>query len=170
MGKSLGNYIGLNEPPKEMFGKTMSITDNLMPEWYTLLTDRSNDDINNLVGHPLEAKKTLAAEIVRFYHGDEVAATTRKDWDLSSKGNDPINIDEVTIPASKLKDGQMLAVELIAEAKLTTSKGEARRKIEEGAFNYGPDRTKAADVKATVAVTDGLVIRLGRKILRIRLG
>ena len=54
----------------------------------------------------------------------------------------------------------MLAVDLIAETKLAASKGEARRKIEEGAFNFGPDRTKPTDVKATVPVTDGLVIRL----------
>ena len=83
---------------------------------------------------------------------------------------DPDNIDEVTISAARLKDGAMLAVDLIAETKLAASKGEARRKIEEGAFNYGPDRTKVTDPKATVPVTDGLVIRLGRKILRVRLG
>ena len=75
----------------------------------------------------------------------------------------------MTIPAARLKDGAMLAVDLIAETKLAASKGEARRKIEEGAFNYGPDRTKATDVKATVPVTDGLVVRLGRTILRVRL-
>ena len=63
----------------------------------------------------------------------------------------------------------MLAVDLIVETKLAASKGEARRKIEEGAFNYGPDRTKVTDVKSTVTVADGLVIRLGRKILRVRL-
>lgn len=170
MGKSLGNYIGLNEPAKEMFGKTMSIPDDLLTEWFMLLTDRSHDEVNELLKGPLEAKKTLAGDIVRFYHGDEAARTTRADWDTASKGGDPINIDEVTIPAAKLKDGAMLAVDLIADAGLASSKSEARRKIKEGAFNYGPDRTKADDEKSSVPVTDGLVIRLGRKIFRVRLG
>ncbi|MBA4186408.1 MAG: tyrosine--tRNA ligase [Planctomycetaceae bacterium] len=172
MGKSLNNYIGLNEPAKEMFGKTMRIPDNLMTEWFTLLTDHTTDEINALIaGKPNEAKKALGAEIVRFYHGAAAAVGVLEDWrkQFENKG-DPDTIDEVTIPADKLKDGLMAAVDLIAETKLTASKGEARRKIEEGAFNYGPDRTKAADLKATVAVTDGLVIRLGRKILRVRIG
>ncbi|MCE9563556.1 MAG: tyrosine--tRNA ligase [Planctomycetes bacterium] len=172
MGKSLNNYIGLNEPPKEKFGKTMKIPDTLMSEWYTLLTDRNPEETKALIAsNPNEAKKALGAEIVRFYHGDEAAVMVREDWkkQFECKG-DPDHIDEVTIPASKLKDGQMLAVDLIAESKLTPSKSEAKRKIKEGAFNYGPDRTAVADDKATVAVTDGLVIRLGRKIFRVRLG
>ncbi|MBP3955812.1 tyrosine--tRNA ligase [Gemmata sp. G18] len=170
MGKSVGNYIGLNEPAKEMFGKTMRIPDELLTEWYALLTDRSHEDVTRLLASPLEAKKTLAMDIVRFYHGEEVTSATRIDWDNASKNIDPVNIDEVRVPADKIKDGAMLAVDLIAETKLAASKGEARRKIDEGAFNYGPDRTKPADVKASVPVSDGLVVRLGRKILRVRLG
>jgi tyrosyl-tRNA synthetase len=171
MGKSLNNYIGLNEPPKEMFGKTMRIPDTLMKEWFELLTDFPASQIETLLsGKPNEAKKALGAEIARFYHGDAAAAAVLEDWrkQFEEKG-DPENMPEVTIPADKLANGAMPAVDLIAEAKLTASKGEARRKIEEGAFNYGPDRTKVTDVKATVPVTDGLVVRLGRKILRVRI-
>ena len=61
------------------------------------------------------------------------------------------------------------AIKLIVLAKLATSNGEARRKIEEGAFNYGPDRTKPADAKATVPLSDGLVVRLGRKVARVKI-
>ena len=148
----------------------MRIPDPLMREWFELLTDLPPARIDELLAGKFdEAKKTLAGEIVKFYHGADGAATTRKDWDLRSKNLDPTNMDEVTVAADKLKDGAMPAVDLIAEAKLAASKGEARRKIEEGAFNYGPDRTKVTDVKATVPVADGLVIRLGRKILRVRL-
>lgn len=170
MGKSLNNYIGLNEPAKDMYGKTMRIPDDLLTEWFTLLTDRPHEEVNRLLPTPMEAKKTLAADVVRFYFGAEAAAAERVNFDNASKGIDPATIEEVTIPAGKLKDGAMLAVDLIAETKLTASKGEARRKIEEGAFNYGPDRTKPADVKATVPVADGLVVRLGRKIFRVRVG
>jgi tyrosyl-tRNA synthetase len=174
MGKTAGNYIGLNEPAKEIFGKTMRIPDSLLKEWFTLLTDRSEKEIWEIVaGHPNEAKKLLATDIVTFYHGVEAAAATLADWNKQFAGGgakqDPDTIDEVTIDSAKLKNGAMLAVDLIAETKLAASKGEARRKIEEGAFNFGPERTKVTDVKATVPVTDGLVIRLGRKILRVRL-
>lgn len=171
MGKSVGNYIGLNEPATEMFGKTMSIPDALMQEWFELLTDLPPERVaETLAGRPNEAKKALGSEIVRFYHGETGVAAAREHWrkQFEEKG-DPENIPEVTLATDKIKDGAILAVDLIAETKLATSKGEARRKIEEGAFNYGPDRTKPADVKATVPVVDGLVVRLGRKILRVKL-
>jgi tyrosyl-tRNA synthetase len=170
MGKTAGNYIGLNEPPREQFGKTMRIADALMADWFTLLTDRSPDEVSRLLaGKPNEAKKALAADIVQCYHGPNAAAAERENWrkQFEDRG-DPDVIPEVTIPADKLVGGEIPAVDLIALAKLTESKNEARRKITEGAFNYGPDRTRITDVKATLAVTDGLVIRLGRKILRVR--
>ncbi|MCI0704254.1 MAG: tyrosine--tRNA ligase [Planctomycetia bacterium] len=172
MGKSLGNYIGLNEPPKEMFGKTMRIPDVLMREWFELLTDFTAAQIDAfLAGKPNEAKKALAAEIVRFYHGPTSATMVLEDWrkQFEEKG-DPNSVPEVTISTEKIVAGAMLAVDLIVEAGLAASKSEARRKIDpERAFNYGPDRTKVTDVKATVPVTDGLVVRLGRKIFRVRL-
>lgn len=171
MGKSLGNYIGLNEPPREMFGKTMRIPDGLMQEWFELLTDFPPPRVAELLaGKPNEAKKALAAEIVRFYHGEAAAAAVLEDWrrQFEERG-DPETIPEVVISAARLKDGLMSAVDLIAETKLAASKGEARRKIEEGAFNHGPDRVKVTDVKGTIPVTDGLVLRLGRKIVRVRL-
>ncbi len=81
MGKSLGNYIGLNESAKEQFGKTMRIPDELMNEWFTLLTDRSQDEIRQIVsGNPNEAKKLLASDIASFYHGGEAATATLADW------------------------------------------------------------------------------------------
>jgi tyrosyl-tRNA synthetase len=174
MGKTAGNYIGLNEPAKEQFGKTMRIPDALLSEWFTLLTDRPPEEIARLVaGHPNEAKKTLAGDIVRSYHGADVASDVLADWNKQFSGGgkqDPDHIDEVTIPAAEVVGGEIAAVKLMVLSKLAASNGEARRKIEEGAFNYGPDRTRVCDLKGIVPVTDGLVIRLGRKILRVRLG
>lgn len=172
MGKTAGNYIGLNELAKDQFGKTMRIPDHLMVEWFTLLTDRTHEEINQiLAGKPNEAKKALGAEIVRFYHGSACAEEQLAEWkkQFENKG-DPDHIDEVAIPSSEVVGGAVPAVKLIVLAGLAASNGEARRKIEEGAFNYGPDRTKPADVKATVPVGDGLVVRLGRKIARVKLG
>jgi tyrosyl-tRNA synthetase len=174
MGKSLGNYIGLSEPAKEQFGKTMRIPDELMTEWFTLLTDRNVDEINQIVsGHPNEAKKLLARDIVTFYHGSEAATATLADWNKQFSGGgkqDPDNIDEVSIPTKCLTAGSMPAVDLLVETKLCASKGEARRIIDPGkGFNYGPDRTRVTDVKSTIPVVDGLVLRVGRKIVRVRL-
>jgi tyrosyl-tRNA synthetase len=173
MGKSLGNYIGLNEPAKDQFGKTMRIPDDLMAEWFTLLTDRTQEDIQKiLAGHPNDAKKLLAGDIVTFYHGSEGAAATLSDWNKQFSGGakqDPDNIDEFSLPTGKLVDGSIPVIDLLVETKLCPSKSEARRKIEGKAFNYGPERTRVEDVKASIPVSDGLVIRLGRNILRLRL-
>jgi len=172
MGKTAGNYIGLNEPARDQFGKTMRIPDELMREWFTLLSDRTPGEIEQiLLGKPNEAKKSLGAEIVRFYHGaagaDEVLAEWKKQFE--DKG-DPEHITEVPILATDVVGGEIAAIKLIVLAKLAESNGEARRKIQEGAFNYGPERIKPTDAKANVPVSDGLVVRLGRKIARVRLG
>ncbi len=167
MGKSLGNFIGVTEPPREQFGKTMRIPDGLMREWFTLLTDCPAAKIDEiLAGKPNEAKKQLAMEIVRCFHGPEAAQQVIDDWakQFEQKG-DPDDMPEVSIPA-----GDMGVLDLIVAAKLADSKGQARKKVEEGAFNSGPDRTKPADWKATVSVTAGLVLRLGRKVVRVRPG
>src|SRR5262249_35953028 len=85
MGKSLGNYVGVGEPAYDQFAKTMSIPDHLMREWFELLTDRPADEIARLTDaqatHPMEAKKTLAGDIVRFYHGEQAAAEARAEWE-----------------------------------------------------------------------------------------
>src|SRR5205807_1919972 len=126
---------------KEQFGKTMRIPDDLMREYFTLLTDRTSTDIDRLLaGKPNEAKKQLGADIVRFYHGEEKAAEVLADWNKQFSGGgkqDPAHMDEVALSASEVTDGAILAVKLIVLAKLAASNGEARRKIEEGAFNYG---------------------------------
>ena len=172
MGKTAGNYIGVGEPAKEQFGKTMRIPDALLREWFTLLTDRASGEIDAiLAGKPNEAKKLLGADIVRFYYGPSGADEVLTDWkkQFEDKG-DPEHMPEFVVAASELANGAMPAVKLIVLAKLAASNGEARRKIEEGAFNYGPERTKPADAKAVVPVTHGLVVRLGRKVARVKMG
>lgn len=174
MGKSLGNYVGVREPAKEQFGKTMRIPDDLMKEWFTLLTDRSQQEIGELLaGHPNEAKKLLAGDVVTWFQGQAAAEAVRADWDRQFSGGtkqDPEQIDEVVIPEAELGTGELAAPRLIVLAGLAKSNTEARKKIEQGGFNIGPDRTKVTDWKATIAVTDGLVLRLGRKIVRVKRG
>src|SRR6516162_9271850 len=97
MGKSLGNYVGVGEPAYEQFAKTMSIPDSLMPQWFTLLTDRPANEIERLttaaVTHPMEAKKRLGRDIVAFYHGADAAAAAQKEWEHRfSERQDPTEI------------------------------------------------------------------------------
>jgi tyrosyl-tRNA synthetase len=175
MGKSLGNYIGVGEPAQVQFDKTMSISDTLMPQWFELLTDRPADEIARLVNpastHPMEAKKQLAGDIVAFYYGREAAAVARAEWEKRfSQKQDPTEIPEGSIPRSELVDGKMWICKLLVLLKLAESNSEARRAVEGGAVNVGPDRTPVTDGKANIAVEGGLIVRNGkRKIARVRL-
>src|SRR4051794_6802618 len=94
MGKSLGNYVGVGMAAQEQFDKTMSIPDTLLREWFDLLTDRATAEAEQLAeASPFEAKKTLAADIVRFYHGDEAAKASRVEWERTkSQKQDPTEI------------------------------------------------------------------------------
>jgi tyrosyl-tRNA synthetase len=183
MGKSAGNYIGLAESADQQFEKTMSIPDTLMREWFTLLTDRPMDEIHRLAlteeeikqrteprSDPMAAKKTLARDIVSFYHGADEAPAAQQRWvDRVSNKKDPENIPEVLIPADAATN-EMGLLRLLVAVGFCKSNNEARQKVTEGAVSIGPDRTKLTDPKATVVLEDGLVVRLGsKKIARVKL-
>jgi tyrosyl-tRNA synthetase len=175
MGKSLANYIGVGEPAQVQFDKTMSIPDSLMSQWFMLLTDRGQDDIDRLLDpsqtHPMEAKKTLGKDIVRSYHGDAAASAACDEWvKRFSQRQDPTEIPEVAIPAGELSDGKLGIVKLISLLGLAKSNNDARRVIEGGGVNVGPDRERIGDPKATIAVSDSLIVRFGKtKVVRVRL-
>ncbi len=176
MGKSLGNYVGVGEPAQAQFDKTMSIPDDLMREWHELLTDFSAADIARLVDpaqtHPMQAKHSLGKEIVAFYHGREVAEAASAEWTKRfSKREDPTDIPEATIPASELVEGKLWICKLLVLLKFADSNGAARRLVEGGGVNFGPDKTKITDTKANVEITDGLIVRSGsKKVLKLKLG
>ena len=173
MGKSLGNYVGLAETPAEQFRKTMSLPDDLIRDWFTLLTDATPEVVaEKLAGHPAATKRDLAETVVAGYHGAETAKRTRADFDLQFvEKTDPTVVPEVVVPASELTGGSVAAPKLLTLAGLTKSNGEARKKIEEGAVNLGPDRVKLADWKAQVPVpAGGVLVRLGKKVVRVRAG
>jgi tyrosyl-tRNA synthetase len=175
MGKSLGNYVGVGEPAYDQFAKTMSIPDHLMREWFELLTDRLSEEIARLIDaqatHPMEAKKTLAGDIVRSYHGEQAAAEARVEWEQRvSGGKDPAEIPEKTLPAAELVDGKLWICKLLVRIGLATSNNEARRAVQAGSVTIGPDREKVTDPTANVAVYDGLIVRVGnRRVVRVRL-
>jgi tyrosyl-tRNA synthetase len=175
MGKSLGNYIGVGEPAREQFAKVMSIPDLLLREWFELLTDRSPEEIHQLldpgVTHPMAAKKTLGRDIVGCYHGAEAATAAQATWETQfSDKADPPDIPEVDVSSSALNDGQLPIYKLLVTLKLAPSGNEARRLVTGGGVTIGPDRTKVGDPNQGVPVTSGLVVRVGsRRLARVRL-
>jgi tyrosyl-tRNA synthetase len=171
MGKSLGNYVGVDMPAYEQFAKTMSIPDELMKDWFDLLTDRPTEEIATLIDdgktHPKAAKQTLAADIVRFYYGDSAATESQAEWEKRvSGGGDPKEIPSETIPATELKDGKIGVVKAMTLAKLAATNGEARRLIQQGGVTYGPDRTKITDIQQELDLP--VILRVGqRKVVRL---
>jgi tyrosyl-tRNA synthetase len=166
MGKSRGNYVGVGESAYDQFAKTMSIPDAIMQEWFELLTNHLPLEIARLTNatstHPMEAKKTLARDIVSFYHGEPAADAARAEWEKRfSKGDDPTEIAQKDVKKGELTDGKLSVVRLLVLLELATSNKDARRLIEGGGITIGPDRTKVTDPNATVAVADGLIVRKG---------
>ncbi|MFO0907739.1 MAG: tyrosine--tRNA ligase [Isosphaeraceae bacterium] len=174
MGKSLGNYIGVSDDPNNMFGKLMSIPDTAMRQYFTLLTDLPMGEVEALLGdgvNPRDAKEVLGKAIVTQYWGAQSAEDAAAEFRRRAEGLDPVEIPDVAIAADQLDaEGRMTAPRLIVATGLESSTSNARRVIEQGGVNIGPNREVIADPKALLAVHDGLVIRVGkRKIARIRL-
>jgi tyrosyl-tRNA synthetase len=175
MGKSLGNYVGVGDSAYDQFAKTMSIPDTLMAEWFTLLTDRSPQEIDLLIDakatHPMEAKKALGYDIVAFYDGPDAAAAARVEWEKRfSQRQDPTEIPDKSVPGTSLIDGKLPIGKLLVALGLASSGNEARRLVQGGGVTIGPDREKVTDLNALVPITDGLIVRVGsKKIVRVRL-
>lgn len=174
MGKSLGNYIGVAESASDQFGKVMSIPDEPMAQYFTLLTDLPEARIKELLGagtNPRDAKEALGKAVVAQYHGAEAADEAAAAFRRRSAGEDPLEIPVAYLSADKLDaEGRIMAPNLLKELGLESSTSNARRVIEGGGFNIGPRREPVSDVKAMIYVSDGLVVRVGkRKIVEIRL-
>ncbi|MGZ3386488.1 MAG: tyrosine--tRNA ligase [Isosphaeraceae bacterium] len=174
MGKSLGNYIGVAESSENQFGKVMSITDEPMRQYFTLLTDLPMPEIDALLAsgvNPRDAKEALGKAIVSQYHGAVAAGRSAAEFRRRAAGEDPDEIPDIALSADKLDaEGRIPAPILIKELGLDSSTSNARRVIEQGGFNVGPERETISDPKALIYVSDGLIVRVGkRKIARIRL-
>ncbi|MFH0754059.1 MAG: tyrosine--tRNA ligase [Candidatus Omnitrophota bacterium] len=130
MSKSLGNYIGINEPPREIFGKVMSVSDVLMIRYFELLTDEDLALIRQM--HPKEAKMRLAGEIVRQFHGTDAARDAHEHFEnVFAHKQVP---DDVQVYA--LAGGVMPLADILVMTKMSPSKNEARRLIKQGAVSF----------------------------------
>jgi len=157
MSKSLGNFVGVNESPGDMFGKLMSISDDLMARYYLLLLGRQLPKEQ----HPVEAKKQLAFEIVETYHSREAAQRTLDDWNtrFSEKRLDAAGLP--TFPAVEAGDVVSLVTKIYAEVfQVNKSRAEASRLIKQGSVQL--DGEKLLDPKAELALRAGQVLRLDK--------
>jgi tyrosyl-tRNA synthetase len=176
MGKSLGNYIGVAEPAGNQFGKIMSVPDEPMRQYFTLLTELPLHEVDRLLApdvNPRDAKEVLGKSIVAQYHGDHAADQAAAEFRRRASGEDPDDVADVALASTKLDaQGRIPGPNLIKELGLESSTSNARRVIEQGGFNVGvgPSRQTINDVKALITVHDGLIVRVGkRKIARVRL-
>ncbi len=173
MGKSLGNYIGIAEPPEQMYGKLMSIPDSAMRAYFELLTDWPLEHIEQLLaGHAREAKAALAGQIVSQFHGPAAATLAAAEFERRFRHRqDPSQIPEKTIPASELQDGRIWICRLMVLAGLCQSNSEARRLIQQGGVTIGQEQERLTDPHAKVTIHDRLILRVGRrKVVRVRPG
>ena len=159
MSKSVGNYIALEDKPGEMFGKVMSISDQLMYRYYELLTTEDLGHAKSL--HPMEAKQTLAELIVAQYHGAEAGQQARGEFSQKfQKQEFPAEPDvRVQLTTNDLRDGKAIGlVDLVAKTGLVPSKSEARRLIIQGGVEI--DGQKQSDANATFEVVQGKQYRM----------
>lgn len=169
MSQSLGNYISVVDTPREMYGKTMSIPDALLENWFVLCTDVALDEIAELVRacssgemNPRDAKRRLAREIVALYHGPDAAQAEDEFFlETFSKKSQPTEAEEVALPVEALaEDGSVLLHVAIATLGLTKSNGDAKKLIQAGAVSL--DGNKVTDLSMPRDAVVGRVIRVGK--------
>jgi tyrosyl-tRNA synthetase len=165
MSKSLNNYIGINDSPKNIFGKIMSISDDLMWRYIDLLSFRSLEQIKqwrdavNAGQNPIDIKKTFAQEIVSRFHSEEEGLQAREGFDNQfKKGQIPDDLAEITLEAS---DEGLAIANVLKQAGLTTSTSEAFRMIKQGAVKI--DSVKIDDKNLVLMTGEQHIIQVGKR-------
>jgi len=171
MSKSLDNYIGISESPRQIYGKTMSIPDKLIYSYFLLATNISAEglekiktDLQNPSVNPRDLKRRLARELVTMYHNAEAACEAEKEFDRIFVHKDiPDEIEEYHL---KSTDSKISIIQLLTQTKLASSNSEARRLIQQGGVSI--DGEKVRDINALVPDKKEFVLKVGkRKFLRV---
>ncbi|MBM7602502.1 tyrosyl-tRNA synthetase [Metabacillus crassostreae] len=171
MSKSKKNYIGIDESPQEMYGKAMSIPDELMVKYFELVTAFTPEQVEIIKNqlhsdelHPRDAKMLLGKTIVEMYHGLEEANSAEQHFvSVFQKGSIPDEMPEVKWSGND----QILILDLLVDLQLLSSKSEARRMIENKGVKINGERIE--DTQLKIAVTDGLILQVGkRKFIKIK--
>jgi tyrosyl-tRNA synthetase len=180
MSKSLGNYVGITEPPEEQFGKLMRIPDELMPRYFELTTGWHPDRVDEVLAELERAtpadrarlKRLLARTVVDLYHGEGAGAGAEAEFDRVFRDHAaPTDVEDVVVPPDELRDGRIEVARLLTLAGLVASNREGRRKIAEGGVYLADERVTDPGLAVTPADVDGRLLRLGRRSwARIRAG
>lgn len=163
MGKSLGNFISLTETPENMYGKLMSVVDEVIPTYFELLTDMPlsqlevlKNDLQSGVLHPMQAKKDLALRITTQYHSAELAQQAAEHFERTVQKKElPSDMPEIPI------DGSLSALDLVMMTGVPQSRGEARRLMEQGGVSLDDERLDAPQQE--LAPRSGQVLRVGKR-------
>lgn len=169
MSKSLGNYIGVDDEPNNMYGKAMSIPDELMVKYYELVTDLPAEEVDAIKFgvedgsiHPRDAKMRLAFTLVQMFHGEEAAKEAENHFRTVFQQNSlPDDIPVVEVPASLTNNGVIWIVPLLTHCKLCSSNGDARRMIQGGGVRINQE--KVSDVQAMLQLEEGMVLQVGKR-------
>lgn len=165
MSKSLQNYIGIHEPANEMFGKIMSISDELMWRYFELLSFKPLADIQKYKAdvvagkNPRDVKFDLAMEIIARFHDQRAAENAKQDFiERFQKGNIPDDIPEITVQS---ESGEVMLANLLKEANLVASTSEARKMVEQGAVRI--DQERASDAKLMIKTGSTHIYQVGKR-------
>ena len=169
MSKSLGNYVGIYEPPSEMYAKLMSISDELMFTYFELATDVPLDEIREFEEqlasggiHPKTVKQRLAREIVTIYHNADAAQAAEAEFDRVHRDRQlPDDLPEVVIPASSLTDGKIWIAHLMQQAGFAKSSSDARRLVQQGGVRLDGDRI--TDPALEVFLQGETILQVGKR-------
>ena len=170
MSKSTGNYIGISESPKEIYGKTMSIPDALIVRYFELAACAPPDEVESIRKeladtsvNPRDLKRRLARALVALYHGDEASGTAEAEFDrIFAKGGLPDEIPEPTFTVGGQTDrGAVWVVALLTGAGLASSNGEARRLIQQGGLRV--DGETVRDVDFSVSIDSPILLQAGKR-------
>ena len=164
MSKSLGNAIGIQEAPLEMYGKLMSISDEMMWRYYELLTDVQVAEIEKLKleSHPMESKKDLARRIISDFHSAEAAGKAAEDWAKQfQKGGVPDEVEEVEVEAA----GSIKLDKLLVKAKLAESGSDAVRKLKQKSVRVNGE--VVSDPTTSIPASGQVTLQVGRKIKKV---
>ena len=172
MSKSLGNYVGIAEPAREIFGKLMSISDELMWRYYELLSFRASDEIAGLKRevdegrNPRDVKVMLAQELAARFHSQRAAADALDDFEARfTRGAMPDDMPEVTLTSAA---GKLPIAQVLKQAGLTASTSDALRMIDQGGVRLNGE--KVSDKGLLLAAGEALVLQVGkRKFARVKL-
>ncbi len=166
MSKSLDNYIAITDPPNEIYGKTLSIPDNLIPDYFLLTTNVSAEEIGNLRKqlddqsvNPRDLKRRLARELVTLYHDEPSARRAEEEFDKIFVAKEiPEDVEDFTIHTG---NGKISIIELLTTTKMASSNSNARRLVQQGGVTI--DGKKISDVNFVLVLDREVILKVGKR-------